>query len=319
MEGAPPGCVILAYIDGRPHPKTAQNALPVPFNKSQANFELPFKVTSVGDGQLHTFHGYLTHEVKSGPDAGTTTTLGVVVRTFFVKAATVCTYDGDCSLRGVCHRGYCVCYDGYVGLKCEGQSSSKASTDDALEGFKPGGGLALRTKALIAARTGDNAGLIQLVIDEAQTMLKRSNQDIKDEWKAVVETVNENNKQLLTRIKTMMAFWQAKKGTTQAVRAQDVSQFIQKAEAVGRAVTAVLGEWDSTSQQVKSKRAGTTARLATYRQDMAFNEAIFLAELDESRARSRFKRNQVSHRFCQFWLDAAAAPTLLLLLLRLLT
>jgi hypothetical protein len=103
-------CEIVVYVDGAPYPQPyPNNVYPLPEVNDSSRV---MTIYNLRDGAPHTIQLYLMYVPEYAVLQIVTTNL------FMATHGAGCSTGADCSNQGVCYRGYCVCYDGFVGKDC---------------------------------------------------------------------------------------------------------------------------------------------------------------------------------------------------------
>ena len=102
---------LVLYVDGKPYPQPyPNNIFPVP----GVNETMPteFAIHNLVDGAPHNMQLYVMYAPEYA-------VLQIISLDFFLgTVGPGCTEGSDCSDQGVCYRGYCVCFDGFIGSDC---------------------------------------------------------------------------------------------------------------------------------------------------------------------------------------------------------
>ena len=135
LTSIPPGSKVHIYVDGLPYPAKGANIKYYTHETGSPDFAESVSVYGMSAGVIHTVELLLLSD-KNIP-------LATDTRDFTVDFHGGCSGDSttSCSNHGVCHHGYCVCFDGFAGVGCEIVSSDENFTAAlAAVAFKPGDG-----------------------------------------------------------------------------------------------------------------------------------------------------------------------------------
>jgi len=120
-EKSPAYSRALVYVDGKPYPREGHNVFTYKNAVDAADTSKIVKLYKLSTRVQHTVVVVLT--TSKGE------ILGIDKSQFEVTYSGGCKKDAsgnECNNKGVCHEGYCVCFDGFFGLMCE---SAHAETD----------------------------------------------------------------------------------------------------------------------------------------------------------------------------------------------
>ena len=102
---------LVLYVDGRPYPQPyPNNVFPTPL----VNDTIPTDIAihNLADGAPHNLQLYVMYAPEYA-------VLQIISLDFYLGTVGAgCTEESDCSHQGVCYRGYCVCFDGFIGTDC---------------------------------------------------------------------------------------------------------------------------------------------------------------------------------------------------------
>jgi len=122
VDDFPSNAKVQVYVDGKPYPRAGHNVIHYPTGSNSADATKSVKLYKLATRVTHTVVLVLT------TDKGDI--LGMDRDQFNVQHMNGCQKDAsgnECGGKGVCHEGYCVCFDGYYGLTC---SSTFTETAD---------------------------------------------------------------------------------------------------------------------------------------------------------------------------------------------
>jgi hypothetical protein len=184
LNNIPAESKVHVYVDGLPYPAKGANVL----HYSAAS-------AAVTDGTISVFgmKPSIMHTVELLLLSKDNIPLSTDMTDFMVDYAGGC--QNNCGDKGVCHHGYCVCYDGFAGVSCgidESQYPTKALLDAALkaENFKAGGGFVTYSKSLMEHERLENAYVSQLKLGANAESLAASDASIKAKHDKVVADLN---------------------------------------------------------------------------------------------------------------------------------
>ena len=102
---------LVLYVDGRPYPQPYPNNI---FPTPGVNETLPteFAIHNLVDGAPHNIQLYVMYAPEYA-------VLQIISLDFYLgTVGPGCTEESDCNHQGLCYRGYCVCFDGFIGTDC---------------------------------------------------------------------------------------------------------------------------------------------------------------------------------------------------------
>jgi len=169
----PPRSKVHVYVDGLPYPAKGANVLYYTAGGNPTGQEV--KVFGMAAGVLHTVELLLLSE-ENIP-------LGTDMVDFTVNFAGGC--SNGCSDHGVCHHGYCVCFDGYTGDDC-GHTG-----EDPPNNFVPGAGFVTYNTELMQQERDEDAYISTLKLTANEAFLAISDAKIADAHAAVVTKLND--------------------------------------------------------------------------------------------------------------------------------
>jgi len=177
---------VHVYVDGLPYPAKGANVLYYPtggsadactgvHGESQADGCQQIEIYGMAAGVLHTVELLLLSK-ENIP-------LGTDMVDFKVNFAGGC--SNGCSSQGVCHHGYCVCFDGYSGKDCSHDQETP------LSGFTPGEGFVEYNTELMQQERDEDAYISRLKLDANAKFLEMSDTKIASAHAAVVSKLNQ--------------------------------------------------------------------------------------------------------------------------------
>ena len=164
VVAAPAYSKIRAYMDGKPYPRAGANTF---VKASAGSYANTLKVYSLPPStKAHTLNLVLTTD-KGEP-------LAISTRSFTVEHQGGCGNSQDpCTSQGVCHSGYCVCFDGYYGAECQ-HTADVTGTFTTATSFGASTAYRLRQDALNAEKLASTRFVHKLHLEETTTELART-------------------------------------------------------------------------------------------------------------------------------------------------
>jgi hypothetical protein len=187
LADIPVNSKVHVYVDGLPYPAKGANVLYYTASGCADNANCASSgstitststdVTVYGQaaGVLHTVELLLLSEDNIP--------LGTDLVDFEVNYAGGCA--NNCGNNGVCHHGYCVCFDGFNGVACEN------SGETAADGFTPGAGFVTYNTELMKQERDEDEYISQLKLTANKEFLAISDESIKASHDAVVTKLND--------------------------------------------------------------------------------------------------------------------------------
>lgn len=182
LEDVPAYGRLHTYIDGLPYPRAGANT---------------FTIAEGGDVTKNLKVYALTPRAKHSVMLVLTTddgeSIATVQRHFSVSymAGSGCTKVGgvECSGQGVCHQGYCICYDGYFGTNCNNDLSDESGviSDAEIDDFEAGKAYRDRVQAIALDKIGKAKFVSSMHLEETTIELARSKKSL-DAIKTSVDT-----------------------------------------------------------------------------------------------------------------------------------
>ena len=112
VYSAPPYAIVKIYVDGKSYPNNASNTVVLGSGTSVSGQDTYFSVSVFNQQPV------VDHKITFNLISDTGVLLGTDTANFNVgRVGTGC--KNDCSSQGICHKEYCVCFDGYAGEDCD--------------------------------------------------------------------------------------------------------------------------------------------------------------------------------------------------------
>ena len=160
-------CGLFAYVDGEPHAALAEGDLGLVEGNSTHRLVAVNLRSGTAERPLpHSVQLFLTFGADQVP-------IGNAFVQFYVG------YDADscpnaCSSHGICHHGYCVCFDGWVGEACD-HAGGQAPT-----GFEPMGTYSNRIGMQLEQEMAGEASSSAFASDKSNSRLRQADKWMKD-------------------------------------------------------------------------------------------------------------------------------------------
>merc|ERR1711907_854556 len=246
------------YIDGLPYPRSGANTFTI---AGGGDLTKTLKVYALTPRAKHSVMLVLT------TDDGES--IATVQRHFSVSymSGSGCTQASgvECSGQGVCHQGYCICYDGYFGTDCDSGLSDESGIISSAEmgDFEASRAYRDRVEAIALDKIGKAKFVSSMQLEETTTQLARS--------QASLDTIKDTiNSKLQDTI-----FAQDDPATT----GSDEGSTLQKAIIANKATT------DAAVEKLRAKQARDVIKNQQAKQESArLTTANREAYLDHKRA-----------------------------------
>lgn len=157
------------YVDGLPYPRAGANTFTI---AAGGDVSKTLKLFALTPRAKHSVMLVLT------TDAGES--IATVQRHFSVSymAGSGCTQDGagvECSANGVCHDGYCICFDGFFGTDCDTALSDEngAISSTEIGSFVASKAYRDRVGAIALDKIGKAKFVSSMLLEETTTALAR--------------------------------------------------------------------------------------------------------------------------------------------------
>jgi hypothetical protein len=280
LKNIPDGSKVHIYVDGLPYPAKGANVLH--YTTPGTSVSETVQVYSQLAGVKHTVE-LLLLSAKGIP-------LATDMRQFTVSFVGGC-QDG-CNKHGVCHHGYCVCFDGYAGIACE--YTDKAENGKSLpSSFSAGDGFVVYNVNLMKQERAEDKYLSTLKLNANKQFLATSDAKIKKEHAAVVTKLNTfriGNEKKMAALKTVQD-----KAAADLYRKRDriTTTIQQMREESLRLQTRNTEAYYNTVRQLHEGQRKLQNQLDLKRRDHFIEMAKRHDEWVEIKARNDFKLNQL--------------------------
>jgi len=195
LLAVPPMSKVHMYVDGLPYPAKGANIKHYTHTQGNSDFGdeslTIYGPKATAAGVLHTVELLLLSE-NNIP-------LATDMRDYTVDFHGGCQQgqDGICNGKGICHHGYCVCFDGFGGKACECEEGGTCKDGSAFEeymtaNFKPGEGYVQYNENLMSMAKQEDAYVTSLKTTTNTQMLQISDDRIKTAHDAVVFNLNKH-------------------------------------------------------------------------------------------------------------------------------
>jgi hypothetical protein len=217
------GCSVLAYVDGEPAAAHDLRKL-----ETGSNVTRRLVVSDLPEGTDGP-DKRITHNIQLLLITGKgQTSIGSASSLFYVGSDTgACPLD--CSRHGVCHHGYCICFDGYTGTGCEFAGEPPQATAAA-----PFSAYAEHTRKRLEAEGAAREGEGELRQHMSEMLLEINNEELSAE--VAMESAKLNKAAVRNRLE-MQSFVRAMNAQKEAAaRAQDsITTAIETTRAINLA------------------------------------------------------------------------------------
>lgn len=186
LANLPAESKVHVYVDGLPYPAKGANVLYYPAGGSPAACTGVIGATETAGCQQIEIYGMaagVLHTVELLLLSKDNIPLGTDMVDFKVNFAGGC--SNGCSNNGVCHHGYCVCFDGFSGKDCSHNSETPTN------GFVPGEGFVEYNTELMQQERDEDAYISRLKLDANSKFLQMSDDKIAAAHAAVVSKLNQ--------------------------------------------------------------------------------------------------------------------------------
>jgi hypothetical protein len=178
IKDAPAYSKLMTYMDGKPYPRAGANTFVQTVacgGSTAANCAANNDCACKSDLKVYTMTPGVKHTVNLVLATASGAPLAIKTRSFTVSYQGGCgSAANDCGGRGVCHSGYCVCFDGYYGSSCESTVDPSASSPSLVSTFAAGAAYRLRKDALNLEKLAEARFINKVHLEETKAELQQS-------------------------------------------------------------------------------------------------------------------------------------------------
>jgi hypothetical protein len=287
LANLPSGSKVHVYVDGLPYPAKGANVLYYPAggdlssctgvaSETQAAGCQQIEVYGMAAGVLHTVELLLL--------SSDNIPLGTDMVDFKVNFAGGC--SNGCSSNGVCHHGYCVCFDGYSGIDCSTNGEDPTN-------FVPGAGFVAYNTELMQQERDEDAYISKLKLDANSKFLEMSDSQIASAHAAVVTKLNDFVKDNDSKMAALATSQDAKATELHRKRDRITTTIQQMREESKRLKTANTEAYLETVRALHEGQRQMQNELDAKRLQHFQNMAVRHDEWVEIKEKNDFKLNQL--------------------------
>jgi hypothetical protein len=194
LANIPYGSKVHVYVDGFPYPAKGANVLLFTESGCDASAACSHDnvtklITASGEIKVYGQAANVIHTTELLLLSSDNIPLATDMVDFTVKFAGGCALN--CGSNGVCHHGYCVCFDGFAGNDCSiSELDPNFNELLAASNFTAGGGFVSYNTALMAQERQEDQYISNLKLAANKASLEVSDQKIKEAHASVVSKLN---------------------------------------------------------------------------------------------------------------------------------
>jgi hypothetical protein len=275
---------LVLYVDGRPYPQPyPNNVFPAP--KVNDTVPTQFAIHNLRDGSPHNIQLYVMYI----PEYAVLQTISLDF--YLATVGTGCTSTGDCSSQGLCYHGYCVCFDGWVGVDCSlSQHGDKTvSLNRTSQGFRDRLVASLQRKALgVGYETS-------VMVDSAADFMNRQDSSLLLRLQEAVDHVNAGriwNKETVEYFLTKYGNEAEEKARERTAALAELSAEFDALDHALEGLDAMLGK---SHDHVINIRKRVEARLDQLKLDYQWERRVKYSEWRMVKERALFNMDEVRH------------------------
>jgi len=279
---------LVLYVDGRPYPQPYPNNV---FVAPEVNESIPeeFSIHNLQDGAPHNVQLYVMYAPEYA-------VLQIISLDFYLGTiGPGCTESSDCSDQGLCYRGYCVCFDGWIGADCSLRedvyvdSFLEAQNGSTAQGFRDRLVTTLERKALgVGYET-------QVMVDSTQTYMNKQDGSLLLRLQEAIDQVNAGrawNKETVDYFLKKHGDEAEQKAAERAQALQELRQQFDELDAHLKDLKDLLG---NSRDHVHNLRKAVEARLRQLRIDYEWERRVKYAEWRMVKERALFNMDEVAN------------------------
>lgn len=275
---------LVLYVDGKPYPQPyPNNMFPVP----DLNESIPtqFSIHNLLDGAPHNIQLYVMYT----PEYAVLQTISL---DFYLNTVGPgCTTTADCSSHGSCYRGYCVCFDGWVGSVCALPESNTSLTalNATSQGYRDRLVSALERKAIgVAYETS-------VMIESAENYMNKQDASLLLRLQEAVDYVNAGRLWNKETVEYFLTKYGNEADQKAVERATSLASLSAEFDQLDHSIEELEELLDRSREDVEFMRKGVVARLAQLRQDYEWERRVKYAEWRMVKERALFNMLEVQH------------------------
>ena len=192
LENIPFGSKVHVYVDGFPYPAKGANVLLFTEDGCDESVLCTHSnnlMTAQGSVSVYGQDANIIHTTELLLLSSENIPLATDMVDFTVRFAGGCAFN--CGSNGICHHGYCVCFDGWAGESCSiSESDPNFAEQLAASNFTAGGGFVSYNQALMAQERLEDQYISNLKLAANRASLAASDKSIKEAHSAVVQKLN---------------------------------------------------------------------------------------------------------------------------------
>jgi hypothetical protein len=195
IKDAPQYSKLMTYMDGKPYPRAGANTFVQTAacgGSTAGNCGASNDCACTSELKVYTMTPGVKHTVNFVLATATGAPLAIKTRSFIVSYQGGCgSGANDCGGRGVCHTGYCVCFDGYYGDSCQSTVDPSASSPSLASSFAAGAAYRLRKDALNLEKLAEARFVNKVHLEETKAELSQSKASLNSKKSSIRTKLND--------------------------------------------------------------------------------------------------------------------------------